>query len=292
MTITKKKTYKALVIIMALSFAAGLTSDCFNKTGLFRGEMHVTLLLAFALSMFDFAAILIFDKIRKFIGLEKKSVKPFIVCAAVFFIATLIFYGFLAADDIQKFGFISFLAELTIFFYVLPFSCLYLMLFLIDVDESEHIVSVSFEDYVLTRRESEKENKDNTPVTIKNLRAPEQYFKDEEYKSLFEENFDSIMEQALMAAKPLIFENNLQYDTCGEYFLSRIDFLDDLDSDAPLRIDLTFISKKTTVYTLYGLVDLNSRTTEKDYCRVLCEFSYDTSNEQPFILEEAAVEII
>ncbi|MCR5288912.1 MAG: hypothetical protein K6E51_02840 [Treponema sp.] len=59
-----------------------------------------------------------------------------------------------------------------------------------------------------------------------------------------------------------------------------------------LCITLIFISRKTKIYSLYGILDLSKTTTEKDYCTVQCEFSYDKSKRQPFVLEEAVIEML
>ena len=282
---TKKKTYIALAIILVISFLAGLAVDYFTGSGLFNGDAKVTLLFALGLSMVNFVTLLIFEKIRRFLGLEKNSVKPYVICSAISIFAIIIFFATVAYDDIEKHGLAKFFSEFRIFIYTIPYSCIYLMIFLFDVDERVHIVL--FDDYIIQRRVAKKPNQDNTPVTINNLREPEQYFKDDEYKELYQKNFDSIIEQAEKFAKILIFENHYENDTCGDYYISRVDFLDDLESESPLYINLTFISRQTKVYSLYGIVDLSKTTTEKDICTIQCSFSYDKTKEEPFVLEEA-----
>ena len=169
-------------------------------------------------------------------------------------------------------------------------------MFLIDVDDRKKIID--FDDYDLYYREWNCPNEDNQPVTIKNkhnkLLAPEVYFENDEYRKLYESHFDYIWKTAEQEAKKTIFENGFETETSGEWYMSRIDFLEGDGFAYPiLVVYMTFISKTIKSYSLYGIVEIGRKVIESDYCRIGCIFEYrKVDTEKPFTFKETEAELI
>ncbi|MCR5288459.1 MAG: hypothetical protein K6E51_00545 [Treponema sp.] len=289
MHITKKNTVITLCILAVLSVIVALVLD-FLINPVFGSELKVQILFGLCLTLPGFIILLGINKIMRLFGIAKKSVKPFVFIAAILFIALLIVFGFLNGNATQRFRYK--LSDIIYVCYMLCFSCLFLLLFLIDVDETK--IVIAFDDFVLQNRKTDKANKDNLPVTIKKLCKPEVYFENGDYERIYNKHAAFILKTAEEHAKQILFDNDLQYETTGEWYLSRIDFLrGEGFSPKELHYCMTFIKSKTTSYRLYGLVELTKKTVESDYCRVDCIFNYDSSQEeQPFTFQDSEVEFL
>ena len=281
----------ALLVTAALSLILGLLADYrFAGHEDFCAELAPSLFFGLFPAMFVFLALWLFNKVRRLLEFPKKSVKPFVCVACAVYLSEMVAFGFMGGDDEARFQY--HLKDLYFILLALCFSCLFLAMFLIDVDESVRVVL--FDDYTLRRRQTIVPNRENLPVTIGNIRAAETYFENDDYEQIYLDHFDFLRDTAEKEAKKAIFENDLQCDTCGEWFLSRVDFLEgDAFSPTELHFYMTFISKKIKSYRLYGIVELSRKVIESDFCRVDCIFGYKSSDtEKPFTFKETCVELV
>jgi len=287
----KRPTMITLLVTAAVSLILGLLADYhFAVHTDFRSELVPELFFGMFPAMFVFLALWLFNKVRRLLEFPKKSVKPFVCLAFAVYAAEMIAFGFMGGDESARFQY--HLKDLYFILFALCFSCLFLAILLIDVDESVRVVL--FDDYTLRCRQTLIPNKENLPVTIGKLCTAETYFENDDYEQIYLDHFDFLRDTAEKEAKKAIFENDLQCDTCGEWFLSRVDFLEgDAFSPTELHFYMTFISKKIKSYRLYGIVELSRKVIESDFCRVDCIFGYKSSDtEKPFTFKETCVELV
>ena len=296
---TKRKTKIALLILSLLAFIGGICANYFFSYDIssddnFLKENLYTLLLTILPAGVVLIGLWFFDKIRRLLEFPKTSVKPFVCLGFVLYIGTMIAFGFMNANAGQRFRYT--LDELGFILFALAASCLLIEMFLIDVDDTKK--EVLFDDYKIRFRHWNWPNSENVPVTIKNkmgkLLGPETYFENEEYRELFNTNSEYIFATAQEEAKKAIFEQELEKEISGEWYLSRIDFhRGDGFSYPKLDFYMNFITKTVKSYRLYGLVELSKRVVESDYCRINCSFDYkESETENPFSFKETEVELI
>ncbi len=287
----RKHTYIALCVLAPAALIGGLVLSYFaqGSVSAVTSDLSVNLMMGLFFSMPGFLVLWAVAKIMRLCAIEKKSVKPFVFAALIASAVTAVVCGLLSAD--KKPALLWYDAEnVAILLYTVVCYCLYLAIFMYDVDERRFFVT--FEGYAVRERKATKTNKDNLPVTVYNLRAPESYFEDVFYKERYEEHAFAIARNAEAAAKLLIFKNHFEADTSGEWYISRIDYLADEECEGNLYYYMTFISAKRIAYSFYGL-SLGSETKESDFCRVCCEFSYNrTEGERGFVLENADIELL
>lgn len=296
---TKKRTTITLLIISLLALIGGVCANYFfNYDTLadenFMKKNGIVLLLTIIPAGVVFVGLWLFNKIRRLLEFPKTSVKPFVCLGFVLYIGTMIAFGFMNGNVEQRFRYP--LGDLGFILFALAASCLLISMFLIDVNDTKKLVL--FDDFKLRFRDWNFQNPENVPVTIKNkhgkLLAPESYFENEEYEKLFYSNIDYFFEIAEKEAKKAIFEQKLEKEVCGEWYLSRIDFLrGDGFSYPKVNFYMNFISKTVKSYRLYGIVELSKNVVESDYCRINCSFDYKESDtENPFSFKETDVDLI
>ncbi len=296
---TKKKSSILLLIMALLALAGGVCANYFfpsisSSDENFLKQNFYILLLAIIPSSVVLVGLWIYNKVLRLLEFPKENANPFIYLGAVLYIGSMIAFGFMNGNTIHRFVITP--NELGFILFAFTIACLLIELFIIDVNDKKK--TILFDDYKLYFRHWNWINKDNLPVTIKDkhnkLLAPEVYFENEDFKKIYETHLKYVWTIAEQEAKKAIFENEFEYETNGEWYISRIDFLEgDGFSYPQLILYMTFITKNIKSYRLYGLVELSKRVIESDYCRIACVFDYRRDNaEIPFSFIETEVELI
>lgn len=170
----KRPTMITLLVTAAVSLILGLLADYhFAVHTDFRSELVPELFFGMFPAMFVFLALWLFNKVRRLLEFPKKSVKPFVCLAFAVYAAEMIAFGFMGGDESARFQY--HLKDLYFILFALCFSCLFLAILLIDVDESVRVVL--FDDYTLRCRQTLIPNKENLPVTIGKLCTAETYLR-------------------------------------------------------------------------------------------------------------------
>ncbi|MCR5046330.1 MAG: hypothetical protein K6A42_07110 [Treponema sp.] len=285
----KKKCMITLAIIAPLALAASLAIEHSINPN-FLNDLTATLLLGLFCSSLVFISLIIFFKLKKILGFKIESYKPYLYLSAITFFITGIFIILIFGKD--KSGAIKCSPkEISLILLTLFYACIYTFFFIFDVDDKRKVIL--YKDFFLKNLKANRPNKDNSPVTINTLRLPEEHFENQEYKEIFLKHCKQLKFFIEKEAKDLIFQNDLQYETTGEWFLSRVDFLDGDDYSPRLCLYMTFINKKIIEYKINGLVPLSEKTIQNDFCRINFTFHYRPSNsENIFEFEESWIEFL